>query len=101
VRFGHVLAGSPHEAADLAREALAPLGSAWPRMVAGDNPGGVAAHHGGSALLPVELALLQYRELVRSERISMFLSRSLPGSSANALVMPRYANEEARAGIIA
>ncbi|GAA4565104.1 hypothetical protein GCM10023176_12450 [Micromonospora coerulea] len=33
VRYGYVLTGSPHDAADLAQEALAPLGSAWPRLV--------------------------------------------------------------------
>ncbi|MGC1213763.1 MAG: SigE family RNA polymerase sigma factor [Micromonospora sp.] len=38
VRYGYVLTGSPHDAADLAQEALARLGSAWPRVVRRDNP---------------------------------------------------------------
>ncbi|MGW4154470.1 SigE family RNA polymerase sigma factor [Micromonospora chersina] len=38
VRYGYVLTGSPHDAADLAQEALARLGSAWPRVVRRDSP---------------------------------------------------------------
>lgn len=38
VRYGYVLTGNPHDAADLAQEALARLGSAWPRIVRQDNP---------------------------------------------------------------
>ncbi|GAA1858541.1 SigE family RNA polymerase sigma factor [Asanoa iriomotensis] len=38
VRYGYVLTGNPHDAADLAQEALARLGSAWPRVVNRDNP---------------------------------------------------------------
>jgi RNA polymerase sigma-70 factor (sigma-E family) len=38
VRYGYVLTGSPHDAADLTQEALARLGSAWPRVVRRDNP---------------------------------------------------------------
>jgi RNA polymerase sigma-70 factor (sigma-E family) len=40
VRYGYVLTGSPHDAADLAQEALARLGSAWPRVMRRDNPDG-------------------------------------------------------------
>lgn len=38
VRYGYVLTGSPYDAADLAQEALARLGSAWPRVIRRDNP---------------------------------------------------------------
>lgn len=38
VRYGYVLTGNPQDAADLAQEALARLGSAWPRVVRRDNP---------------------------------------------------------------
>jgi RNA polymerase sigma-70 factor (sigma-E family) len=32
LRYGYVLSGNPHDAADLAQEALARLGMAWPRV---------------------------------------------------------------------
>lgn len=38
VRYGYVLTGDPHDAADLTQEALARLGSAWPRVVRRDSP---------------------------------------------------------------
>jgi len=38
VRYGYVLTGSPHDAADLAQEALARLGSAWSRVLRKDDP---------------------------------------------------------------
>ncbi len=38
VRYGYVLTGNSHDAADLAQEALARLGSAWPRVVRRDSP---------------------------------------------------------------
>jgi RNA polymerase sigma-70 factor (sigma-E family) len=40
VRYGYVLAGNPHDAADLAQEALARLGSAWVRVRHKGNPEG-------------------------------------------------------------
>jgi DNA-directed RNA polymerase specialized sigma24 family protein len=40
VRYGYVLAGNPHDAADLAQEALARLGSAWERVRRKDDPEG-------------------------------------------------------------
>lgn len=38
VRYGYVLTGSSHDAADLVQEALARLGSAWPRVARRGNP---------------------------------------------------------------
>ncbi|MCW6004142.1 SigE family RNA polymerase sigma factor [Micromonospora sp. CPCC 205371] len=38
VRYGYVLSGNPHDAADLAQEALARLGSAWTRVQRRDDP---------------------------------------------------------------
>jgi RNA polymerase sigma-70 factor (sigma-E family) len=40
VRYGYVLTGNPHDAADLAQEALARLGSAWSRVRRRDDPEG-------------------------------------------------------------
>jgi RNA polymerase sigma-70 factor (sigma-E family) len=42
VRYGYVLTGNPHDAADLAQEALARLGSAWSRVRRRDDPEGYA-----------------------------------------------------------
>ncbi|BCB89444.1 SigE family RNA polymerase sigma factor [Phytohabitans suffuscus] len=42
VRYGYVLTGNPHDAADLAQEALARLGSAWSRVRRKDDPEGYA-----------------------------------------------------------
>jgi RNA polymerase sigma-70 factor (sigma-E family) len=38
VRYGYVLTGSSHDAADLVQEALARLGSAWPRVARRGHP---------------------------------------------------------------
>ncbi|GGO83240.1 SigE family RNA polymerase sigma factor [Nonomuraea cavernae] len=38
LRYGHVLAGNPHDAADLVQETLIKLRGAWPRVRAKDNP---------------------------------------------------------------
>jgi RNA polymerase sigma-70 factor (sigma-E family) len=38
VRYGYVLSGNPHDAADLAQEALARLGERWPRVSAKGDP---------------------------------------------------------------
>ncbi|MEV4102832.1 SigE family RNA polymerase sigma factor [Nonomuraea sp. NPDC049649] len=38
MRYGHVLAGNPHDAADLVQEALLKLRAAWPRLRSKDNP---------------------------------------------------------------
>ncbi|MEJ3742434.1 SigE family RNA polymerase sigma factor [Actinomycetes bacterium KLBMP 9797] len=38
--YGYALTGNPHDAADLAQEALARLGSAWPRVRRRDDPEG-------------------------------------------------------------
>ncbi|GLW10145.1 hypothetical protein Misp01_52740 [Microtetraspora sp. NBRC 13810] len=38
LRYGYVLAGNPHDAADLVQEALLKLRAAWPRIRAKDNP---------------------------------------------------------------
>ncbi|MFF5246445.1 SigE family RNA polymerase sigma factor [Streptosporangium sp. NPDC000095] len=38
LRYGYVLAGNPHDAADLVQEALLRLRAAWPRLRAKDNP---------------------------------------------------------------
>src|SRR5690242_3776229 len=38
VRYGFVLSGNPHDAADLAQEALARLGERWARVHAGGDP---------------------------------------------------------------
>jgi RNA polymerase sigma-70 factor (sigma-E family) len=40
VRYGYVLTGNAHDAADLAQEALARLGSAWSRVRRRDDPEG-------------------------------------------------------------
>lgn len=40
LRFGHVLTGDPHEAADLVQEALARTVQAWPRLQRHDDPEG-------------------------------------------------------------
>jgi len=40
VRYGYVLSGNPHDAADLAQEALARLGERWPRVHAKGDPEG-------------------------------------------------------------
>jgi RNA polymerase sigma-70 factor (sigma-E family) len=40
VRYGYVLTGNPHDAADLAQEALARLGAAWSRVRRKDDPEG-------------------------------------------------------------
>ncbi|MDX6738484.1 SigE family RNA polymerase sigma factor [Actinocorallia sp. A-T 12471] len=40
LRYGYVLTGSPHDAADLVQEALVRLRSAWPRVVRKDDPEG-------------------------------------------------------------
>jgi len=40
VRYGYVLTGNPHDAADLAQEALARLGSTWSRVQRKDDPEG-------------------------------------------------------------
>lgn len=42
MRYGYVLTGNPHDAADLAQEALARLGSAWSRVQRKDDPEGYA-----------------------------------------------------------
>ncbi|MEV4242596.1 SigE family RNA polymerase sigma factor [Streptosporangium canum] len=38
LRYGYVLAGNPHDAADLVQEALLKLRAAWPRLLAKENP---------------------------------------------------------------
>ncbi|WP_188194214.1 SigE family RNA polymerase sigma factor [Nonomuraea sp. SYSU D8015] len=38
LRYGYVLAGNPHDAADLVQEALLKLRASWPRLRAKDNP---------------------------------------------------------------
>ncbi|MFI7441627.1 SigE family RNA polymerase sigma factor [Nonomuraea indica] len=38
LRYGYVLAGNPHDAADLVQEALVKLRAAWPRLRSKDNP---------------------------------------------------------------
>lgn len=40
LRYGFVLAGNPHDAADLAQEALARLGARWSRVSARGDPEG-------------------------------------------------------------
>ncbi|MFF3440619.1 SigE family RNA polymerase sigma factor [Streptosporangium sp. NPDC002721] len=40
LRYGYVLAGNPHDAADLVQEALLRLRAAWPGLVAKENPEG-------------------------------------------------------------
>ena len=40
VRYGYVLSGNPHDAADLAQEALARLGERWQRVHAKGDPEG-------------------------------------------------------------
>ena len=40
VRYGYVLSGNPHDAADLAQEALARLGGRWSRVRAKGDPEG-------------------------------------------------------------
>jgi RNA polymerase sigma-70 factor (sigma-E family) len=40
MRYGYVLTGSPHDAADLVQEALVRLDSAWPRVRRRDDPEG-------------------------------------------------------------
>ncbi|MEV6520345.1 SigE family RNA polymerase sigma factor [Longispora sp. NPDC051575] len=40
LRYGHVLTGSPHDAADLTQEALARLREAWPRLRQRQDPEG-------------------------------------------------------------
>jgi RNA polymerase sigma-70 factor (sigma-E family) len=40
LRYGYVLAGNPHDAADLVQEALLKLRAAWPRLLAKENPEG-------------------------------------------------------------
>ncbi|WP_430781423.1 SigE family RNA polymerase sigma factor [Actinoplanes sp. G11-F43] len=40
VRYGYVLSGNPHDAADLAQEALARLGERWSRVHAKGDPEG-------------------------------------------------------------
>lgn len=40
LRYGFVLSGNPHDAADLAQEALARLGERWPRVSAQGDPEG-------------------------------------------------------------
>ncbi|MBE1488699.1 SigE family RNA polymerase sigma factor [Plantactinospora soyae] len=40
MRYGYVLTGNPHDAADLTQEALARLGSAWSRVRRRDDPEG-------------------------------------------------------------
>jgi RNA polymerase sigma-70 factor (sigma-E family) len=40
IRYGFVLAGNPHDAADLAQEALARLGERWSRVSAQGDPEG-------------------------------------------------------------
>ncbi|GAA4509453.1 SigE family RNA polymerase sigma factor [Nonomuraea ferruginea] len=38
MRYGYVLAGNPHDAADLVQEALLKVRAAWPRLRSKDNP---------------------------------------------------------------
>ncbi|GGS80797.1 hypothetical protein GCM10010156_44470 [Planobispora rosea] len=38
LRYGYVLAGNPHDAADLVQEALLKLRAAWPRVRLKENP---------------------------------------------------------------
>ncbi|MFI7536534.1 SigE family RNA polymerase sigma factor [Streptosporangium sp. NPDC049376] len=38
LRYGYVLAGNPHDAADLVQEALLKLRAAWPRLLTKENP---------------------------------------------------------------
>ncbi|MEV0231239.1 SigE family RNA polymerase sigma factor [Nonomuraea sp. NPDC050786] len=38
LRYGYVLAGNPHDAADLVQEALLKLRGAWPRLRSKENP---------------------------------------------------------------
>lgn len=40
MRYGYVLTGNPHDAADLTQEALARLGTAWSRVRRRDDPEG-------------------------------------------------------------
>ena len=40
LRYGYVLAGNPHDAADLVQEALLKLRASWPGLRAKDNPEG-------------------------------------------------------------
>ncbi|MFF0243254.1 SigE family RNA polymerase sigma factor [Streptosporangium sandarakinum] len=40
LRYGHVLTGNPHDAADLVQEALVRLRGAWPRIRRKDEPQG-------------------------------------------------------------
>jgi len=40
LRYGYALTGSQHDAADLVQEALARLGTAWPRVQRKDDPEG-------------------------------------------------------------
>lgn len=40
LRYGHVLTGNPHDAADLVQEALVRLRGAWPRVRRKDEPQG-------------------------------------------------------------
>jgi RNA polymerase sigma-70 factor (sigma-E family) len=40
LRYGYALTGSQHDAADLVQEALAKLGTAWPRVHRKDDPEG-------------------------------------------------------------
>src|SRR5215475_10836503 len=40
LRYGYVLSGNPHDAADLTQEALARLGMAWPRVRRRSDPEG-------------------------------------------------------------
>jgi RNA polymerase sigma-70 factor (sigma-E family) len=40
LRFGHVLTGDPHQAADLVQEALVRTAMAWPRVTSKDDPEG-------------------------------------------------------------
>jgi RNA polymerase sigma-70 factor (sigma-E family) len=40
LRYGYVLSGNPHDAADLTQEALARLGLAWPRVRRRSDPEG-------------------------------------------------------------
>ncbi|GAA2279089.1 SigE family RNA polymerase sigma factor [Nonomuraea roseoviolacea subsp. roseoviolacea] len=42
LRYGYMLAGNPHDAADLVQEALLKVRAAWPRLRSKENPEGYA-----------------------------------------------------------
>uniref|UniRef100_UPI003F49A414 sigma factor n=1 Tax=Nonomuraea sp. CA-252377 TaxID=3240003 RepID=UPI003F49A414 len=48
LRYGYVLSGNPHDAADLVQEALVRLCGAWPRVRRKDNPHKLHPDHDGT-----------------------------------------------------